>query len=75
MAARRVVLHSWKGCSSGYKTCEKAAQVVAFRVDMNLAGSLFDVFRLQRIELNEVKDCLELNAFLESALISHEIEA
>jgi hypothetical protein len=35
--------------------------VVAFRVDMNLAGSLFDMFRLQRIELNEVKDCLELN--------------
>ena len=38
---------------------------------MNLAGSLFDMFRLQRIELNEVKGCLELNAFLKNALISH----
>ena len=50
-----------------------AAQVVVFRVDMNLAGSLFDVFRLQRIELNEVKGCLELNAFLENAFILHEM--
>jgi hypothetical protein len=50
-----------------------AAQVVAFRVDMNLAGSLFEMFRLLRIELNEVKDCLELNAFLGNALILHEI--
>ena len=39
---------------------EKAAQVVALRVDMHLAGSLFIMFRLQRIELNEVKGCLEL---------------
>jgi len=37
--------------------------VVVFRVDMHLVGSLFDVFRLQRIELNEAKDCLKLNAF------------
>jgi len=43
--------------------------VVVFRVDMNLAGSLFDVFRLLRIELNETKDCSELNAFLKNALI------
>jgi hypothetical protein len=69
MAARRVVLHRVKGCSSGYKTCERYAQVVVFRVDMNLAGSLFDVFRLLRIELNETKDCSELNAFLKNALI------
>jgi hypothetical protein len=75
MAAQRVVLHSPKGCLSGYKTCEMAAQVVAFRIDMNLAGSLFEMFRLQRIELNEVKDCLELNAFLGNALILHEIVA
>ena len=47
--------------------------MVAFRVDMNLAGSLFDVFRLQRIELNEAKDCLELNAFLKSAVKLHEL--
>jgi hypothetical protein len=33
---------------------------------MHLAGSLFDVFRLQRIELNEGKDCSELNAFLKN---------
>jgi hypothetical protein len=46
--------------------------VVVFRVDMHLAGSLFDVFRLQRIELNEGKDCLELNAFFKNALILHE---
>ena len=50
MAAYRVVLHSLKGCSSGYKTCEMAAQVVIFRVDMYLAGSLFRCF-----------DCLQLN--------------
>ena len=50
-----------------------AAQVVAFRVDMNLAGSLFEMFRLLRIELNEAKDCLELNAFFQNALILHEI--
>ena len=49
--------------------------MVAFRVDMNLAGSLFDMFRLQRIELNEVKDCLELNACLKSALILHDVFA
>jgi hypothetical protein len=42
---------------------------------MHLAGSLFDVFRLPRIELNEVKDCLELNAFFENALISHDLLA
>ena len=72
MAARRV-LHRVKGCSSGYKTCEKAAQVVAFRVDMNLAGSLFETFRLQGIELNEVKGCLELTAFFENALNVHEL--
>ena len=45
--------------------------MVAFRIDMNLAGSLFDVFRLQRIELNEAKGCSELNAFLKNALILH----
>jgi hypothetical protein len=50
-----------------------AAQVVAFRVDMNLAGSLFEMFRLQRIELNEVKGCLEFDTFLEIVLILHEI--
>ena len=49
--------------------------MVVFRIDMNLAGSLFDVFRLLRIELNEVKDCSELNAFLKNALIAHEILA
>ena len=49
--------------------------MVAFRVDMNLAGSLFDVFRLQRIELNERKGCLELTAFLQFALILCEILA
>jgi len=32
---------------------------------MHLAGSLFDVFRLQRIELNEAKGRSELNAFFE----------
>ena len=46
--------------------------MVVFRVDMHLAGSLFDVFRLQRIELNDVKDCLELNTFFKNALILHE---
>ena len=45
--------------------------MVAFRVDMNLAGSLFEMFRLLRIELNEAKDCLELNAFLQITLILH----
>ena len=44
MAAYRVVLHSPKGCLTGYKTCEMAAQVVVFRVDMYLAGSLFEGF-------------------------------
>ena len=73
MAAQRVVLHRVKGCLVGYKTCERYARVVAFRVDMNLAGSLFEMFRLLRIELNDVKDCLELNAFLGNALILHGI--
>jgi hypothetical protein len=49
--------------------------VVVFRIDMNLAGSLFDVFRLLRIELNEGKDCSELNAFLKNALKLHGIAA
>ena len=43
--------------------------MVVFCVDMHLVGSLFDVFRLQRIELNERKDCSELTAFLKNALI------
>jgi hypothetical protein len=47
--------------------------VVAFRVDLNLAGSLFETFRLQGIELNEVKGCLELTAFFENALNVHEL--
>ena len=49
--------------------------MVALRIDMNLAGSLLDVFGLQRIELNEVKGCLELNAFSENALILHGVVA
>jgi hypothetical protein len=50
-----------------------AAPVVATRGDMYLAGSLFDVFRLQRIELDEVKGCLELATYFKNALIKHEI--
>jgi hypothetical protein len=42
---------------------------------MHLVGSLFDVFRLPRIELNEVKDCLELNMFCRNALILHDLLA
>ena len=49
--------------------------MVATRGDMNLAGSLFDVFRHRQILLNEVKGCLELGRFLENAVISHEIRA
>jgi hypothetical protein len=47
--------------------------VVALRVDMHLAGSLFIMFRLQRIELNEVKGCLELATYFKNAIILHEL--
>jgi hypothetical protein len=36
---------------------------------MYLAGSLFEMFRLERIWLNDAKGCLELAAFFENALI------
>jgi len=36
---------------------------------MNHEFSLFEMFRLQRIELNEAKGCRDLAAFLENALI------
>lgn len=43
--------------------------MVASRGDMNHEFSLFEMFRLQRIELNEAKGCRDLAAFLENALI------
>jgi len=47
--------------------------VVASRGDLYLAGSLFDMFRLRRVSLNEVGGCGELAVSLESALISQQI--
>jgi len=47
--------------------------VVASRGDLYRAGSLFDMFRLRRVSLNEVVGCGELAVFLESALISLQI--
>ena len=49
--------------------------MVASRFDTYLAGSLFDVFRLQRVSLNEVKGCGKLAAFLKNVLILHGIVA
>jgi hypothetical protein len=52
-----------------------AARVVAIRRDMYLAGSLFEMFRLLRIELNEGKGGGELAVLSENALIVHGIVA
>ena len=43
--------------------------MVAIRGDTYLAGSLFEMLRLQRVSQNEGEGCLELAAFLENGLI------
>jgi hypothetical protein len=47
--------------------------MVATRGDTYHAGSLFEMFRLRRVELIEGEGCRELAVFLENALILHEI--
>ena len=48
--------------------------VVACRGDTYLAGSLFEMFRLQRVLLNEVRGCGDLAVFLESAVILNDLD-
>jgi hypothetical protein len=49
--------------------------VVATRGDTYLAGSLFEMFRLQRVSLIEQVGCRELVVSVENVLILHEIFA
>ena len=45
--------------------------MVATRGDTYLAGSLFEMFRLQRVLVNEVEGCGEIVIFFGNALILH----
>ena len=49
--------------------------MVATRGDLYLAGSLFEMFRLRRVLLNEVEGCGELAVSFENALILHGLSA
>ena len=69
----RGALHRVKGCGNGYKTCERVEPVVASRGDTYLAGSLFEMFRLPRVLLNEVVGCGDLAVFLRNGLILHDL--
>ena len=70
MFNRRVAQPREKGFLIGHKSIEKVARAVAIRGDQYRAGSLFEMFRLRRVLLNEVGGCGDLAVFLESALIS-----
>jgi len=65
MFASRVALHRVKGCSSGYKTCERFNQKVVILRDTYRGDNPRMCFRLLRIELTEALGRREFDTFSE----------